>query len=205
MDICTLDTDLFRRINGLAGKSEALDAVGIFLASALIYVMVAAVILIAWYRFRQSLVGRARRVAARDITLMLRAAIASLLAVAGNFLFSLAYFRERPFIALEGVNRLIGAPLTPKSLPSDHTSMAFAIAVTVVLLHPRLGAALLLAALAVAFGRVYVGVHYPSDVLAGMFVGFLAAVAVRHAGKRLKDIRFVGHELKALARARRRR
>jgi len=198
MNICVWDTEIFRAVNGLAGRSEMLDSIGVFFASSLIYLMAAVVILPAGYRFATAHAGSSRHEAARDITIMLRAAAASLIAVGGNFLFSLLYFRERPYVALYDAVRLIGEPLTSKSLPSDHASMAFAIAASVALLHPRLGAVFLAAAIAVASGRVFTGVHYPSDVLAGMFVGTLAAIAVRHIGRRLHDVGSVEKELKIL-------
>lgn len=205
MNICNLDSDIFRAVNGLAGKSGVTDAIGIFFASPLIYLMVAFVIILSWYHYATAHTRKSRHEAVRDITMMLRAAAASLMAVMGNFLFSLIYFRERPYMALQEVNRLIAEPLTSKSLPSDHTSMAFAIAVSVALLHPRLGAVMLAAAAGIGFSRIYVGVHYPSDILAGIFVGLIAAVAVRHIGRRLRDERFIEAELKLLRKFRKKR
>jgi len=198
MNICAWDTEIFHMVNGLAGKTGFFDFLGVFFASSLIFLMAAFVILLAGYRFVAVCIGRPRGDAARDIAIMLRAAAASLIAVGGNFLFSLLYFRERPYVALHDATRLIGEPLTSKSLPSDHASMAFAIAASVTFLHPRLGVAFLAAAAVVAVGRVFVGVHYPSDVLAGMFVGTLAAIAVRYIGSRLRDISFIEKELESL-------
>ncbi|MEA3249742.1 MAG: phosphatase PAP2 family protein [Patescibacteria group bacterium] len=203
MNICDLDNELFRAINGLAGKYDALDRVGIFLASSFIYLIPAVVILLAWYHYVTAHTRKSRHEAVRDISVMLRAAAAAFIAVVGNFLFSLIYYRERPFVALHGVTRLIGEPLTSKSLPSDHTSMAFAIAVSVTLLHPKLGGVLLAAATGVAVGRIYVGVHFPSDVLAGIFVGMIAAVIARFVGRKLKDVTFIEKELKSLKKMRR--
>jgi diacylglycerol kinase family enzyme/membrane-associated phospholipid phosphatase len=67
---------------------------------------------------------------------------------------------------------------TPRtaSFPSGHAASAFAFATGAVLESPALGAPLGVAAAAVAASRVYAGVHYPADVLAGSLVG--AAVAV---------------------------
>lgn len=198
MNICSLDIDIFRAVNGLAGRSGTLDAVGVFFASSLIYLMAGLAVLLAWYHYATAHTRRSRHEAVRDIAVMLHAALAAMIAVGGNFLFSLIYFRERPFVALHGVTRLIGEPLTAKSLPSDHASMAFAVAVSVILLHPKLGAALLAAATAVAFGRVFVGVHFPSDVFAGMCVGAIAAVAARHIGRKLRGEKFIEAELKLI-------
>ena len=77
---------------------------------------------------------------------------------------------------------------TGYSFPSGHTSAAFAVAW---ILHLRFGKkvgipALILAAL-ISFSRLYVGVHYPSDVLGGIFVGTLIAFVVNHCAKRLEE------------------
>jgi undecaprenyl-diphosphatase len=82
--------------------------------------------------------------------------------------------RERPFDALEGVEPLFGGTLGG-SLPSGHAATSFAGAVVLTYLFPRGAPAFFLLALAIAFSRVYVGVHFPSDVLAGAVLG--AAVA----------------------------
>ena len=57
------------------------------------------------------------------------------------------------------------------SLPSDHAVMAGAVAAGVLLTHRRLGVATALAALVMAFARVYVGAHFPLDVIVGLLLG----------------------------------
>ncbi|GGM20405.1 phosphatase PAP2 family protein [Micromonospora yangpuensis] len=70
-------------------------------------------------------------------------------------------------------------PVGDWSFPSNHSTIAGALATAVVLLHRRIGwyAAVPLAALA-AFSRVYVGVHYPHDVVAGVLLGTLVVAVV---------------------------
>ena len=64
------------------------------------------------------------------------------------------------------------------SFPSDHATMAGAVAVALLLVHRRLGLLALGAALVMAFARVYVGAHFPVDVLAGLILGGLVAAVV---------------------------
>jgi undecaprenyl-diphosphatase len=71
---------------------------------------------------------------------------------------------------------------TDASFPSDHASASFAIAFAVVAYDAVAGAVLLVAALLIAVGRLFIGAHYPSDVGAGLLVGAAsAAVVVRFA------------------------
>jgi undecaprenyl-diphosphatase len=86
--------------------------------------------------------------------------------------------RERPFAAHPALTHLLAAPSPDPSFPSDHAAAAFAIAVSVFFVSRRVGGALLVVATLIALSRVLLGVHYPSDVLAGAAVGTLSAVVV---------------------------
>ncbi|GIP38890.1 phosphatase PAP2 family protein [Paenibacillus sp. J31TS4] len=87
------------------------------------------------------------------------------------------YPRLRPHQALPEV--VTGRrPLIDPSFPSGHSTAVFAIAVTFSLHLPGYAPLFLLAAAAVALSRIYLGLHYPSDTLAGASLGTLAALAV---------------------------
>jgi undecaprenyl-diphosphatase len=83
--------------------------------------------------------------------------------------------RPRPFVADPTQIHLFAAHAADSGFPSDHATAAFAIAAAVFLRDRVWGTVLLLAATAVAAGRVAIGVHYPSDVLAGALLGCAAA------------------------------
>lgn len=85
--------------------------------------------------------------------------------------------RPRPTIALDGVRALLGKK-SGFSMPSNHAANMAALAV--ISLHRYRNAAIpmVFIALLVGYSRVYVGVHYPSDVLLGFLVGTIVALGV---------------------------
>ncbi len=84
--------------------------------------------------------------------------------------------RARPEQAL-GVDTLVRTP-DNSSFPSSHAATSFAAAVVLAVSVPRLAPFVLALAACVAFSRLYVGVHFPLDVLAGAALGALVATAL---------------------------
>ncbi|HET7417544.1 MAG TPA: phosphatase PAP2 family protein [Solirubrobacterales bacterium] len=84
--------------------------------------------------------------------------------------------RARPFVADPQGVHLFTAHAADPGFPSDHATAAFAIAVAIVLRKREWGMVALAAAIVLAVGRVALGVHYPSDVLAGAVLGSAAAL-----------------------------
>jgi undecaprenyl-diphosphatase len=84
--------------------------------------------------------------------------------------------RSRPFVAdPSGVHLFSGHAADP-GFPSDHATAAFAIAVAILLRKRSWGIVALVAATVLSVGRVALGIHYPSDVLAGAALGAAAAL-----------------------------
>ncbi len=93
-----------------------------------------------------------------------------------------AYFRPRPFVEHD-VTRLFYPP-TDSSFPSNPAAAAFAIAFAVWAVNRRVGSLLLVAAALYGFARVYSGVHYPLDIVAGAAI----ALVVTYLTFRIKDL-----------------
>ena len=80
--------------------------------------------------------------------------------------------RERPFMAVEEFSSLIYHHYS-SSFPSNHAAASFAIAGILYLINPKWGKLAMVLALLVSISRVYVGVHYPSDIAAGAFIALI--------------------------------
>jgi membrane-associated phospholipid phosphatase len=95
-------------------------------------------------------------------------------AIGLNYLVKLIVKRPRP--VLEGLPPLGGAP-SSLSFPSAHATASFAVATAMTRVDP-LGALAFVFALVLALGRPYLGMHYPSDVLAGAVLGVALGLIV---------------------------
>jgi undecaprenyl-diphosphatase len=85
--------------------------------------------------------------------------------------------RHRPFVDHPLAHNFLAHASDP-GFPSDHATGAFAIAFALVLRDRVIGIVALVLALVLSFGRVALGVHYPSDVFAGAVLGLMAALLV---------------------------
>ena len=115
-------------------------------------------------------------------------------AVCTNLIFKPLVSRPRPWIAMEGWETLVTSS-DMHSFPSGHTTAAFAFAVALCAVLPQkwAKAAALIAAALMGFSRLYVGAHFPTDVLAGAVVGVLCGLAgVWLSGKIM--VRFTGRK-----------
>ena len=91
--------------------------------------------------------------------------------IVNNFLLKNLVARIRPYDMMDTLIPLVNKP-TDYSFPSGHSGCAFAVAgVYVRNLPKRAGIPLLILAILIALSRLYVGVHYPTDVLAGLIIG----------------------------------
>jgi undecaprenyl-diphosphatase len=99
--------------------------------------------------------------------------------------------RPRPPLRYPEPKTLVPLP-HDASFPSGHAATSFAAATMLLFAFPRLAPLLYVLAAAVAFSRVYVGVHYPLDVIGGAALGALIAIALRALMTRVARRRSTG-------------
>lgn len=92
------------------------------------------------------------------------------------------FIRERPFV-VNPIPLIIKEP-SGYSFPSGHAASAFAVTFFLFLNNVRFKNTLLILAGLMAFSRLYVYVHYPTDVLAGILIGMMIAVLINYFYKR---------------------
>ncbi|KQV94225.1 phosphatase PAP2 family protein [Streptomyces sp. Root369] len=127
---------------------------------------------------------RARRVGAAASVTALAVPFVVVVAFGVDAALKLLVREDRPCQSLR-VTTLEACPAPGDwSFPSNHAAIAAAAAVALLFVSRRLGALAAVAACAMAVSRVWVGAHYPHDVLAGVVVGAAAALLVLSAMRR---------------------
>ena len=173
------DEVLFLWINGWVGRFPLLDRMTEWVVSDyLVPVSLALTLLGLWF------VGDERTARQRYQIGVLVALSAMALASGTVFLINALYTRPRPF-DVEGMDvSLLFYQPTDSSFPANPAAVTFAIAAAVWGLNRRVGLVLFLVAGLYGLARVYAGVHYPLDIVAGALIG----VAVAFLVSKLKDL-----------------
>ena len=166
-----MDFFIFQQINKLAGRWVILDALGIFFARYLGYFLIFFLFLFLFKNFKKYL------------PMIIQGFSAAILARLG-FTELIRFFWPRPRPFVENHINLLLKYSASSSFPSGHAAFFFALSTVVLLynkkVHPRptfwWGAGLLffLASFLISISRVFVGIHWPSDILAGAAIGIFS-------------------------------
>lgn len=174
-----IDLLLFQAINGLAGRFPALDRAAAILT---VYAPIwfGAGFLLLWMRRSPQRDKRRRAI--------IYAVVAGCLALLLNALIAWAVDRPRPYLELPQEVNLLVDPVPLDSFPSAHASGSLAFATVMVTAGREIGWAFGALGILVALSRIYVGVHWPTDVLASLLIGLGSGAAVMWLRARLEPL-----------------
>ncbi len=161
-----LDVFIFEKLNGLVGNWKILDWIGIFLADYFPYILGA--VLIALFLWKKN---RLMVISAGISVFLSRLVIAEII--------KRLYHHGRPYVILNTVNKLISENHDYQSFPSGHAAIFFALAMAIYFFNKKLGLWFFLGAITISVARIFVGVHWPSDVLAGAAIGIVSAIIIK--------------------------
>ncbi len=168
--------DAFRLINDLGKQYPYLNPVIVFLAEYMLYFLCLSIVV---YWFTRTNKNR---------MMVIQAVIAFILAeilgkIAGQF-----HSHYQPFAVLPHVNQLIEHDID-NSFPSDHTILFFSVCISFWLVRKKGEWLWLMLPFCVAISRIWVGVHYPIDVITGALLGVISALFVYWLVPKLSSIK----------------
>ncbi|MFZ5559870.1 MAG: phosphatase PAP2 family protein [Patescibacteria group bacterium] len=166
-----MDVFIFEKINALAGDWKILDWIGIFLADYFQYILGAILIVLLFWPKKDVIKNRIM-----VISVFVSVILSRLVITASIKYF---YYSDRPYAVLETAKKLITESKDFQSFPSGHASIFFAIAMAVYFYNKKWGIVAFVCAILISVARIFVGVHWPSDVLGGAVIGVIAAIIIR--------------------------
>ncbi|MGM0854702.1 MAG: undecaprenyl-diphosphatase [Bacillota bacterium] len=158
-----MDYKVFKAINLLSGRCSPIDFLMILISKKIRYVFIL-VLIIMWFRNDHYRRVSWNAVMSSGITLFLHALI------------KLFYFKPRPF-AKRRVGILIPSKID-SSFPSKHTLLAFAVSTSIVLYDRVLGSIMWGLSVLTGFSRIWLGHHYPSDIIGSAIIASMTSMVV---------------------------
>ena len=166
------DFQMFQLINHLAVSDAFLNPMMEFLSQDGEYLFFL-VVIVYWFLRTKS-----------NRRMVIEGLAAASVALGINAIIGLVLYRNRPFVdhhVIQLIKHVANA-----SFPSDHATGAFVIAISIWIWRKRDGWIWILLAATISLSRVWTGVHYPSDVVAGMIIGISVALLVHAILRRWK-------------------
>lgn len=174
MSLENLNLQLFHAINAPLTASSLDQYFGIFIANDTLYLLIIGLIM-AWFLGRYS-----------TKALVLKAIITTIIALLIGYVVSLVFPHPRPFVIDAGQTLITHAATA--SFPSNHMLIFSSIALCYLFSKQiKLGIALLILAIMVAWARIYVGVHFPFDMLGAVAIAILTNLMIKQLWPRYQQ------------------
>jgi undecaprenyl-diphosphatase len=175
----TLDIKLFYFFNSFAGKAQIFDALIVFFAAYLQYILIIIFFMILYFSAYSK---------GEKLYIFLVTTISIIIARLGiTEIIRFFYHRPRPFLILQ-VHKLLSNGWfysdTEWSFPSGHSAFFFALATAIYLCNKKWGFWFIIAAILMNISRIIAGVHYPSDILGGAIVGIITGYLIVYFSKK---------------------
>lgn len=172
-----IDYQLFKLLNQFAGKYPILDQL-VLLFSKYGPILFGLVFIWLWFSKSQSQQEN-RKIVLYALTIVI-------LTLGLDKIIEMAYFRPRPFVN-HSVTLLLEKSNLDPSFPSNHAAGSFALAFALFWKRRKMGTVLILLACLMAISRIFIGVHYFLDVLAGACIGLGVTYIVMLLGRLLES------------------
>lgn len=165
-----MDYLILKWFNGFAGQYIWLDILGIVMAEFLIFSLPLIIFLVYFLSKRRK----------KLLSVIFKVIFSLILVCVLNYLIGLIFARPRPFTDNKDIYQLAKffTTTTDYSFPSCHTALAFAMAFVVLFDWRKFGIILLIPALIVGIGRIFVGIHYPTDILGGILTALISVCLI---------------------------
>lgn len=165
MELSEVNISLFRLVNDLGKEYTYLNPVFSFIAEYMVLILALGVVIIWFTRDKNNRI----MILCATITFICAFTIGK---ISGQF-----HSNYQPFAELSGVNKLIDKE-KDNSFPSDHTILFFSYCISFWLFKRGWSILWIMLAFLVGISRIWVGVHYPFDVIAGILISFATATFI---------------------------
>jgi undecaprenyl-diphosphatase len=174
---------VFQWFNNFAGSSKLLDTLMIAITNSAVYVAILFMFIL-WFNN-----GKKVNAIKKQYT-VLYTTLSVIIALLVNVVIHAVYYHSRPFVSHD-VHQLV-PHAADSSFVSDHSVLVFSIAFVFLLRGEKLKYVALIWAVLVGVSRMYVGVHYPLDILGAAFLTFITSGLVMQSTRMCEPIaRFV--------------